>query len=581
MNYKQKYDLWLNSDYFDSETKTELMQIRDNEKEIEDRFHKAIEFGTAGIRGEIAAGTNRINVYVIRRCTQGLANYILFNGEAAKNRGVVIGYDSRRKSEEFAHEAAKVLAANGIKVYLFDELRPVPEISFAIRELKAIAGICITASHNPREYNGYKVYGEDGGQPTTEITDTISDEIAKITDYSAVKITDMDNAVENGLIVFIGQELDDKYLENIKKSSVNPEIVSAVSDKRFSVVYSPLNGSGNKLVRRALSDIGFKNVFVVKEQELPDPEFTTCNPPNPEKREVFKLAIELAQQHNANFIIATDPDADRLGVAVKDSEGEYIVLSGNQIGCLILEYILSQKNAKGLLPSNGVVVKTVVSTELARAIARAYGVKTIDVHVGFKNIGEQINNALDSGDSQYIFGFEESYGYLAGTHARDKDAVEAAMLLAETAAFYESKGMTLFEGLEELYCKYGYYLEDNVRYTLKGIEGARKIKDVMHTLRDDKRQAFNDLKISSFIDYNECRRYDYDTGSETYIDIRKANVLYFRFDDGGWFAMRPSGTEPLIKLYFGVIGATKDEASKKIKYYKENILPNIEQLLGV
>lgn len=577
MNYKETYKLWLTDDYFDERTKAELIKLDGDEKAIEDRFYTSLEFGTAGIRGEIGAGTNRINIYVVRRTTQGLANYILMSGDEAKNRGVLIGYDSRHKSTEFATEAARVLAGNGIKVYLFDELKPVPEISFAIRDLKTKAGICITASHNPKEYNGYKVYGEDGGQPTAEITDAISEQISKISDYSAVKMIDMSEAIEKGMITYIGKEIDDRYIAAIKEYSVNAGIASEIGDS-FKVIYSPLNGSGNKLVRRVLAETGFKNVFVVEQQELPDPEFTTCNPPNPEKQQVYKLAIDLAEKQKADFIIATDPDADRLGVVVKNNNGEYIVLTGNQIGCVLLEYILSQKNKKGMLTGKDIAVKTIVSTELARTIANEYGAKVIDVHVGFKNIGEQINNIVSDGNKQYILGFEESYGYLAGTHARDKDAVQAAMLVTEAAAFYKSRGMTLYDGLNEIYGKYGYYLEDNVRYTLKGIEGAQKIKSAMDVLRKQKYRRFNDVKVNNFIDYNECINYDFVSKAESTIVMRKANVLYFKLEGEGWFAMRPSGTEPLIKLYFGAKGNTKEDAMHTIQYYKNNILPVIDKL---
>lgn len=578
MNWREQYRLWLESDYFDQETKEELLKIKDDEKEIEDRFYTGLKFGTAGMRGEIGAGTNRINIYVVRRTTQGLARYIEKSGK--KEQGVVIAYDSRRKSREFANETAKVLAANGIRVYLFDELRPVPELSFAVRELKTIAGVVITASHNPKEYNGYKVYWEDGAQPVTDITDRISEEIDKISDYSNVKLVGMDEAVEKGLINYIGKEMDDRYIRRVKQSSLNPRTVSKVADS-FSIVYTPLNGTGNKLVRKVLSEIGFKNVLVIKEQELPDSEFTTCNPPNPEKRQAMDLGIQMAKRENVDLVLATDPDADRLGVAVKTSEGEYEILTGNQIGCIILEYILSQKKEKDILPEKGVVVKTVVTTELARAIAGSYGMETTDVHVGFKNIAEQINKAESEGNKAYIFGFEESFGYLAGTHARDKDAVEAAMLVAEAAAFYRDRGMTLYDGLLEIYEKYGYHIESNVSFTLKGSEGAEKISSMMSQLRGRKPGNFGGVKVGKMKDYLEGAAYEPESGAKSLMDAKKANVLYFEFENGGWFAIRPSGTEPLIKLYFGAKGRTRGEADNEVEKLKENILPEIKKMLGM
>lgn len=473
------YKFWVENDYFDTETKEELLSIKDNPKEIEERFYTDLEFGTGGLRGIIGAGTNRMNIYTVRKASQGLADYI--NSMGMQDRGIAIAYDSRYKSPEFALEAAKVFAGNGIKAFLFDELRPTPELSFAVRHLNAAAGVVVTASHNPKEYNGYKVYGEDGGQLPVEASNKVISYINKIEDITKIKIMEKEEAIEKGLLKIIGKEIDDVYISKLKTLSVNPETAKEIGST-FKIVYTPLHGAGNKPVRRILDEMGFKNVLVVKEQELPDSEFSTVKSPNPEEREAFKLAIELAEKEDVDLIIGTDPDCDRVGVVVRNKEGEYVALTGNQTGCLLLEYILSQKKQRGELPANGFVVKTIVTTELARAIAEAYNVELVEVLTGFKFIGEKIKQLDEFGDKKYLFGFEESYGYLAGTFARDKDAVVASMLIAEMAAYYKSRGLTLYEGLIEILDKYGYTLEGITSFTLKGKDGVEKIKSALKSL---------------------------------------------------------------------------------------------------
>lgn len=570
------YKFWVENDYFDAETKKELLSIKDNPKEIEERFYKDLEFGTGGLRGIIGAGTNRINIYTVRKASQGLADYIKSLG--LQDRGIAIAYDSRYKSPEFALEAAKVFAGNGIKAFLFDELRPTPELSFTVRHLNAAAGVVITASHNPKEYNGYKVYGEDGGQLPVEASNKVISYINKIEDITQVKVMEKDEAIEKGLLRIIGKEIDDEYISKLKTLSVNPELAAEIG-KTFKIVYTPLHGTGNKPVRRILDEIGFKNVLVVKEQELPDSEFSTVKSPNPEEREAFELAIELAKKENVDLIIGTDPDCDRVGIVVRNKEGEYVPLTGNQTGCLLLEYILSQKKQRGELPENGFVVKTIVTTELARAITDAYNVELVEVLTGFKFIGEKIKQLDEFGDKKYLFGFEESYGYLAGTFARDKDAVVASMLIAEMAAYYKSRGLTLYEGLMELLEKYGYTLEGITSFTLKGKDGVEKIKSAMKNLRENRVVKFGEYEAVAVRDYLTSERYEVATGAKEKLTLVESDVLYYELKDKAWFCIRPSDTEPKIKIYYGVTEKSMDAAKEKLKHLQDNVLSVIEPLL--
>ncbi len=572
------YKIWRNNDYFDKATREELEKIKDNPSEIEERFYKDLEFGTGGLRGIIGAGTNRMNIYTVRKATQGIASCISQKGDIAKKKGVVIAHDPRRMSREFALEAAKVLAANGIKAYLFDELRPTPELSFAVRFLKASMGINITASHNPKEYNGYKVYGEDGGQLPLEESNIVLDEIGKIQDITSIKAMDEKEALNSGLLEIIGSKIDDEYIARLKTLSINPELVKKVSDK-FKIVFTPIHGTGNKLVRRILDEIGFKNVLVVKEQEQPDTEFSTVKSPNPENREAFNIAIELAKKENVDLIIGTDPDCDRVGIIVRDSKNEYVTLSGNQTGCLMLEYILSQKKEKNQLPESGFVVKSIVSTELAKKIAQNYNTELMDVLTGFKFIGEKIKLLDEQGDRKFQFGFEESYGYLAGTFARDKDGVVASMIIAEMAAYYYSRGMSLYDGLQEIYKKYGYFIEAITSYTLEGKEGIEKIKGTLLKLREDCIVDFNGSKVGVLRDYLSGQKYIVLEEKREPLDLPKSDVLYYEMQDGSWFCIRPSGTEPKIKIYFGVSDSSKESADNKLNVLKENVLEIINKLL--
>ena len=577
MSSEAVYKFWLENEYFDQQTKEELQKIKDDPKEIEDRFYKYLDFGTGGLRGIIGAGTNRMNIYTVRRASQGLADFV--NSIGAAEKGIAIAYDSRNMSPEFALEASKVFAGNCIKAYLFDELRPTPELSFAVRYLKTVAGVVVTASHNPKEYNGYKVYGEDGGQLPLEESNKVLEFMNKIEDITTVKIMDKEEAIEKGLLKIVGKEIDDAYISMLKSLCVNPDIARNVGEN-FKIVYTPLHGSGNKPVRRILDEIGFKKVLVVKEQELPDKNFSTVKYPNPEEKEAFTLAIELAKSENVDLIIGTDPDSDRVGVVVRNKEGEYVTLTGNQTGCLLLEYILSQKKAKGELPKNGFVVKTIVSTELAKDIAKEYGVELIEVLTGFKFIGEQIKLLDENGDKKYLFGFEESYGYLAGTFVRDKDAVVASMLIAEMAAYYKSKNMTLYDALMELLKKYGYTIEGIKSYTLKGKEGIEKIKSAMEKLRKDEVTKFGDIEVAAVRDYQKSERYEISTGKREEINLPKSDVLYYELQDGkSWFCIRPSGTEPKIKVYYGVTGNGMDEAKAKLEQIQSNVLGVVEKFL--
>ncbi|MBR3807262.1 MAG: phospho-sugar mutase [Lachnospiraceae bacterium] len=563
MSYMEQFNFWVEDSYFDAETKKELLAIKDNEKEIEDRFYKELEFGTGGLRGVIGAGTNRMNIYTVRKATQGLANYILKQGGADK--GIAIAYDSRRMSPEFADEAALCMAANGIKAYVFDALRPTPELSFAIRKLGCISGIVVTASHNPPEYNGYKVYWEDGAQVTAPKDKEIITEVKNVTDYHTVKTMDKEEAMKAGLYNVIGKEIDDAYMVELKKQIIHPEVIEEVAND-IKIVYSPFNGTGNVPVRRILAELGFKNVYVVKEQEMPDPNFTTLAYPNPEDPAAFTLALKLAKEVDADVVLATDPDADRLGIYAKDAKtGEYVPFTGNMSGMLIAEYIMRERCATNTMPENPALVKTIVTTNLADQMTKEYGVKLIEVLTGFKFIGEQIKLFEQTGSNNYVFGLEESYGCLAGTHARDKDAVVAVMCLCEVAAWCKKQGITLWDQMINLYEKYGYFKEDQYAITLKGIEGSKQIEEMMNKLRQNPPKQFGDLKVVEFRDYKSGKTINNETGVEGTTGLPESNVLYFDLTNDSWCCARPSGTEPKIKFYMGVKGENLDDAAAKVE----------------
>ena len=569
MSYAEQYKFWLEDAYFDEKTKEELKGIADNEKEIEDRFYKELEFGTGGLRGVIGAGTNRMNIYTVRKATQGLANYIISQG--GKDRGVAIAYDSRRMSPEFADEAALCLAANGIKAYVFDALRPTPELSFALRKLNCISGIVITASHNPPEYNGYKAYWEDGAQVTAPRDKEIITEVKKVTDYHAVKTMDKDKAIAEGLYQVIGSEIDDAYMVELKKQIIHPEIIKEVADD-IKIVYSPFHGTGNVPVRRILSELGFKHVYVVPEQELPDPDFTTLEYPNPEDPKAFSLALKLAKEKNADIVLATDPDADRLGIYALDTKtGEYVPFTGNMSGMLIAEYILRERTATGTMPENPALVSTIVTTNMASAIAAEYKVKFIEVLTGFKYIGEQIKFFEQSGSNNYVFGLEESYGCLAGTHARDKDAIVAVMCLCEVAAWCKKNGITVWDQMLKLYEKYGYFKETQYAITLKGIDGSKQIAEMMDKLRSNPPKNFGELKVRELRDYEAGVTKDMETGAKRSTGLPKSNVLYFDLTNDSWCCARPSGTEPKIKFYMGVKGTSLEDAQAKVEQLTEDL----------
>ncbi|MBQ3513831.1 MAG: phospho-sugar mutase [Lachnospiraceae bacterium] len=577
MDYKKMYEEWLTNPCFDEETKKELASIKEDENEIKERFYTDLEFGTAGLRGIIGAGINRMNIYVVRKATQGLANYI--KKQAKTDKGVAIAYDSRRMSPEFAKEAALCLAANGIKVYIFESLRPTPELSFAVRELGCVAGINITASHNPPEYNGYKVYWEDGAQITPPHDKGIMGEVKAVTDYAACKTMKEEDAVAAGLYQVIGAEIDDKYIEELKKQVIHWDSIKAVG-KDLKIVYTPLHGTGNIPARRVLKELGFENVYVVKEQELPDGEFPTVDYPNPEDKKAFKLALELAQEVNADLVLATDPDADRLGVYVKDTNsGEYITLTGNMSGALLADYEIGQRQDLYGLPEDGALIKTIVTTNLTDAIAKHYGVKLIEVLTGFKFIGQQILNFEQSGKGQYLFGFEESYGCLIGTHARDKDAIVATMALCEAAAYYRTQGKTLWDAMIEMYEKYGYYIDDIQTITLKGIEGLEKIQEILSTLRENTPAKIGKYEVLSARDYQLDTIKDMKTGKVTPTGLPASNVLYYDLSDDAWLCVRPSGTEPKVKFYYGVKGENLEDAKALSEELGKEVLAMIDKML--
>ncbi|MBP3825014.1 MAG: phospho-sugar mutase [Butyrivibrio sp.] len=560
----KQLEYWLNDEYFDQETKDELLAIRNDEAEVEDRFYRELEFGTGGLRGVIGAGTNRMNKYTVRKATQGLANYIKkHGGPDAPKKGVAISYDCRRFSPEFADETALCLAANGIKAYVSDILRPTPELSFALREFGCIAGVMVTASHNPPEYNGYKVYWEDGAQVTPPHDTGIIDEVVAITDYHDVKTMSKEDAIAAGLYVSFGEEIDDKYMVELKKQIIHQDVIDEMADK-FTIVYTPFHGTGNLPVRRVLKELGFKNVYVVPEQELPDPDFTTLDYPNPEDPKAFELALKLAKEKDADIVLATDPDADRLGIYAKDLKtGEYVAFTGNMSGMLIGDYILRERQATGTMPANPAFVTTIVTTNMAKAVAENYGLKYIEVLTGFKYIGEQIKLFEQNGQcNNYVFGLEESYGCLAGTHARDKDAVVAVMMLCELAAFYKKQGKSVWDAMIDMYDKYGYYKEGQYAITMKGKEGAEQIAALMDKLRNDPPKKFGRWTVEQFRDYKTHKTIDMATGKEGDTGLPTSNVLYFALDNDAWCCARPSGTEPKIKFYMGVKGKDLEDAAK-------------------
>lgn len=575
MGYMDVYKSWLDSAYIDDATKEELRRIQGNEKEIEDRFYKDLEFGTGGLRGVIGAGTNRLNIYTVRKATQGLANFIM--SENGQNKGVAIAFDSRHMSPEFSKEAALCLNANGIKTHRFETLRPTPELSFALRELGCIAGIVITASHNPPEYNGYKVYWEDGAQITAPKDKQIITEVNKVTDLSQVKTMTEAKAVAKGLYYIIGQEIDDRYIAALKTQIIHPEYIEKAADE-IKIVYTPLHGTGNLPVRRVLKELGFKHVYVVPEQELPDGDFPTVGYPNPEDPKAFTLALNLAKQIDADIVLATDPDADRLGVYAKDTAtGEYVSFTGNMSGMVIAHYILSQRKENHTLPKNGALVKTIVTTNMADALAKDFDVKLIEVLTGFKYIGEQIKFFEQQHNYEYVFGLEESYGCLVGTHARDKDAVVAVMALCEVAAYCKLNNRTLWNQMVELYEKYGYYKEDLKSITLKGIDGVKKIQAIMDGLRKNPVKAFGEFKVLKMRDYKTNEVLDMADGEISKTGLPISNVLYYELESDAWCCARPSGTEPKIKFYMGVKGESVKDADDKLKDLTEALMCKIRK----
>ncbi|EGT4967313.1 TPA: phospho-sugar mutase [Clostridioides difficile] len=568
MDYKNNYEMWLNSPYFDEQTKNELLSIKDDEKEIQDRFYKNLEFGTGGLRGIIGAGTNRINIYTVRRATLGVLNYIMkTQGEEGKQKGIVIAHDSRYMSREFCIEVAKTLSAYGVKAYIFEELKPTPELSFAVRYLKCAMGIVITASHNPKEYNGYKVYDSDGGQICIDMANDIIAEVNKIDDYSTIKSIDFEEALSKNLITILDNEVDDEFIKAVKKQVLRQNIIDEYG-KKLKIIYTPIHGTGNKPVRKVLNECGFENVMVVKEQELPDSNFSTVKYPNPEEKSVFNIAIEMAKNNGTDLIIGTDPDCDRVGIVVKDSSGEYVVLNGNQVGSLLVRYILeSLVEENKLSKNNPTIIKTIVTSELGAKIAKAYNVDCLNTLTGFKFIGEKIKAFEESNDRSFIMGYEESYGYLIGTHARDKDGVVSSLMICEMAAYYSSKGMNLYEALIDTYNKFGYYKEDLKSVTLKGIDGIKKIKEMMLYFRSVKIDNVADVKVDKILDYKD--------GVD---DLPKSDVLKFLLEDGSWIAIRPSGTEPKIKFYFGANSDNQEDVEFKLNNLISYILNVVDSI---
>ncbi|PLT50222.1 phospho-sugar mutase [Bacillus amyloliquefaciens] len=576
MSWSKSYERWNQAEQLDSELKKLLADAEGNEQLLEDFFYKNLEFGTGGMRGEIGPGTNRMNIYTVRKASAGLAAYIAKQGEDAKKRGVAIAYDSRHKSPEFAMEAAKTLASQGIQTYVFDELRPTPELSFAVRKLNAYAGIVVTASHNPPEYNGYKVYGDDGAQLPPKEADIVIAEVNAIENELTIQVEDEQSLKEKGLIKIIGEEIDKPYTEELTSISVHPELSDEVD---VSVVFTPLHGTANKPVRRGLEALGYKNVTVVKEQELPDPDFSTVKSPNPEEHAAFEYAIKLGEEQNADILVATDPDADRLGIAVKNSEGKYTVLTGNQTGALLLHYLLSEKKKQGTLPENGVVMKTIVTSELGRAVASSFGLDTVDTLTGFKFIGEKIKEYEKSGQYTFQFGYEESYGYLIGDFARDKDAIQAALLAVEVCAFYKKQGMSLYDALLSIFKEYGYYREGLKSLTLKGKQGAEQISAILTSFRNDPPKQMAGKQITQAEDYSTGKRTVFADHHEEDIDLPKSNVLKYFLEDGSWFCLRPSGTEPKVKFYFAVKGTSLQDSEQRLAALSEAVMKTVDGIV--
>lgn len=571
MNWKQEFSRWLSYAELDAELKEQLENMKQDEKKIEDSFYKNLEFGTGGMRGELGAGKNRLNVYTVRKATQGLAKFIEKLGEEAKKRGVVVAYDSRHKSPEFAMEVAATLGAHGITTYVFESLRPTPVLSFAVRHLHTVSGIVLTASHNPPEYNGYKVYGEDGGQLPPKEADELISYVNAVEDELTVEVADVEQLKADGLLHMIGQEVDDAYAAELNNVIINKEMVQKVG-KDLKIVFTPLHGTSNLSVRRGLAEVGFTDVTVVKEQELPDPNFSTVKSPNPEEHAAFEYAIRDGEKVGADVLIATDPDADRLGVAVRNHDGEFQVLTGNQTGALMLDYLLSQKKENGTLPENGVVLKTIVTSEIGRTIAKAYGLDTVDTLTGFKFIGEKIKQYEESGQYEFQFGYEESYGYLIRPFCRDKDAVQSVLFACEVAAYYKSQGKTLYDGLLEVFEKYGFFREDLVSLTLKGKDGAEQIQEMMATFRENPPKEVAGLTVVAVEDYKASIITSLQDGHKEEIHLPKSNVLKYQLEDGSWFCLRPSGTEPKIKFYFGVQDNSLQNSEQKLLTIKEDIM---------
>ncbi|MGA9288693.1 MAG: phospho-sugar mutase [Anaerobacillus sp.] len=579
MNWKNEYKRWTEAASLDEELKSDLEALKGNDKSLEDAFYKNLEFGTGGMRGEIGPGTNRMNIYTIRKASEGLAQYIDAHGEDSKQRGVAIAYDSRHKSPEFAMEAAKTLASHGIQTYVFEELRPTPELSYAVRKLNAYAGIVITASHNPPEYNGYKVYGEDGGQLPPKAAAEVISYVDGVANELEVIVSSEQELKGKGLIKMIGAEIDREYVEELKNLRVNHSLLKEMGDQ-LKIVFTPLHGTANLPVREGLKAYGFNQVTVVKEQELPDPNFSTVSSPNPEEHAAFELAMKYGEKQDADILLATDPDADRVGVAVKNKEGNYVVLTGNQTGALLLNYIITQKKENGELPENGAVLKTIVTSEIGRKIAEDNGLTSYDTLTGFKFIGEKINEFETSGEHTFLFGYEESYGYLIGDFVRDKDAVQACLVAAEVAAFYKSKGMTLYEGLLEVFEQYGYYQEGLESLTLKGKEGAEQIVSLLAEFREQPPMEAAGLRVHSVEDYQTSVRTYLDKGESEKIDLPTSNVLKYKLEDGSWFCLRPSGTEPKVKFYFGVNSDNLENSKNKLEELRTSVMSKVHERLG-
>ncbi|WP_346216822.1 phospho-sugar mutase [Caldifermentibacillus hisashii] len=580
MSWKEIADKWLNNESLDGDLKEQLYKLKEDEKSLEELFYKNLEFGTGGMRGEIGPGTNRMNIYTIRKASEGLAQYLLSQGEESAKRGVVISYDSRHMSPEFALEVAKTVGKHGIKSYLFSELRPTPELSFAVRHLGAAAGVMVTASHNPPEYNGYKVYGDDGGQLPPKQADALTNFVNSVENELSIEVTGKEELLANGLLQYIGEDIDQIYLGNVAKIQLNKEIVEKVGEE-LKIVFTPLHGTANKLVQEGLKQFGFKNVTVVKEQEQPDPNFSTVKSPNPEEHAAFELAIKYGKEIDADILLGTDPDSDRLGVAVKNAEGEYQVLTGNQTGAIMLHYLLSQKAEKGLLPENGIVLKTIVTSEIGRAIAESFGIPTFDTLTGFKFIGEKIKEYEKTGKHTFLFGYEESYGYLIGDFVRDKDAVQAAIFAAEVAAYYKAQGKSLYDALMEIFEKYSYYKEALSSLTLKGKDGAEQIANILEEFRSNPPKEIAGIRVTAVEDYKASIRKQLSNGKLNPISLPKSNVLKYFLEDGSWFCVRPSGTEPKCKFYFAVKGSSLNESEQLVNNLQQAVMEKVHHIVGM